>query len=226
MSRVYSLMAFAIIVALAIPQTAAAKDGKLTDKTGRFGLGYDQSLASVGGLSARFQVAEAFGIQAIIAFDRINVDVLNASDSAVASRNQNSVQIALRGDINLAVTRQAALGLVFGINIFRDSFSQEPSNNSGAENIDESQTRFAFEAGIKAEYHFTDWFSVHGEAGFVFALVNRLSEVSQLYTDTGPNIDQVTTGTTTETEGDNADGSVVRFGVGETVGTFGFTFWF
>ncbi|MBH23635.1 MAG: hypothetical protein CMH57_04030 [Myxococcales bacterium] len=227
MSRFYSLMALAVIVALAIPTTAAAKDGKYTDKTGRFGIGYDESLASVGGLSARFQVAEAFGIQGIIAFDRIGVDVLNSSDSATASRTQNSAQFALRGDISLAVTRQASLGLVIGANIFRDSFSQEPANNTaGVENIDESQTRFAFEAGIKAEYHFTDWFSVHGEAGFVFAFVSRLTEISSLYTDAGANIDQVTNGTTTEVEGDNADGTVLRFGVGEAVGNFGFTFWF
>ena len=45
-----------------------------SDKAGRFGIGADTSLGGVGGLSARFQVAKNFGIQAIASFPPVGID--------------------------------------------------------------------------------------------------------------------------------------------------------
>lgn len=61
-------------------------------KSGRFGIGADTSLGGVNGLSARFQVAKSFGIQAIVAFAPVgleskneNADLTNYVSAAVAN---------------------------------------------------------------------------------------------------------------------------------------------
>ena len=232
MKRLYSIAALAIVAALAIPSTAIAKDSKYTDKTGRFGLGYDSSLAAIGGLSARFQVAKNFGVQAIVGFDRIGVDLTDASGQAAGARTQDSFKVALRGDVGIAFTRRTSLSVIFGIDVFNESFTQEDKTGTGSvPAVDRSETRFAFETGVKAEHHFTDWFSVHGEVGFVFALITRLSEINSLFTGAGVDVSDITNADPSAIQNDStaisdADGSVIRFGIGDTFGNFGFTFWF
>lgn len=57
----------------------SSRGPKYSDKTGRFGIGADTSLGGVNGLSARFQVAKNFGVQAIVSFVRVNFDTKDAN---------------------------------------------------------------------------------------------------------------------------------------------------
>ncbi len=73
-------------------EAAAGGRQNFSGKTGRFGIGTDTSLGNVGGLSARFQVAKNFGIQAIVSFVRVdpntdnpNTDLTNYVSAAIVS---------------------------------------------------------------------------------------------------------------------------------------------
>lgn len=57
-----------------------SRGAKYSDKAGRFGIGTDTTLGGVGGLSARFQVAKNFGVQAIVSFVRVSFDDKNANE--------------------------------------------------------------------------------------------------------------------------------------------------
>ena len=221
MKKSHVLSALALIIAMAIPAVASAEKGvKYTDKAGRFGIGADRTLGGVGGLSARFQVAKNFGVQAIVSFARIGLDAKDANDQTQATTSVQQIAGSLRGDIGLAFTNKTALSIIFGVDIFSDSSSLEITGNAD-NNVETSDTRFAFEAGLKAEYHFTDYFSIHTEVGFVFALVNRASEAAFIASSAGvPLPSGGDTGAVSE------DGSVIVFGVPDTFGNAGFTFWF
>ncbi len=85
----------------------------------------------------------------------------------------------------------------------------------------ESGSPFPFEAGLKSEYFFSDFFSINAEVGFVFALVNRAEEAAFI---TGspqlPNGGAVVSGK-------DADGNgFVGVIPGELFGAEGVTFWF
>ncbi|MFT5488778.1 MAG: hypothetical protein ACI9JL_002743 [Paracoccaceae bacterium] len=54
------------------PSTGSAP--KFSNKSGRFGIGNDTTLGGVNGLSARFQVAKNFGVQAIVSFTRVDIN--------------------------------------------------------------------------------------------------------------------------------------------------------
>lgn len=230
MNRLTTAAAFATValgVMSLLPSTVSAKETRFTDKAGRFGLGYDTSLGNVGGLSTRFQVAKNFGIQAIAGFDRISFETLDQNQNGVSDNSLNDIRVAVRGDVAVAFTRQAALGIIFGVNIYSSTLSTAAVNDSGAAEQDVSETQFSFEVGLKSEYHFTDWFSVHGEVGVLFALVGRDDEVTSLFGSPGADPSRVLTPPTEDAANTGSiDGSVVRFGRGEPVGNFGFTFWF
>ncbi|MEE9430759.1 MAG: hypothetical protein V3V16_06935, partial [Melioribacteraceae bacterium] len=63
-----------------------------------------------------------------------------------------------------------SLGLVFtdGTNE-NTKFLVEPNSNLG---------NIVFNSGLKTEYHFKNFFSMHTEVGFVFALINRAEETT------------------------------------------------
>jgi hypothetical protein len=85
---------------------------------------------------------------------------------------------------------------------------------------DADAMRFAFEMGLRGEYHFSHFFSVHAAVGGTVALLNRASQVPMVASRDGRNL--VASGGDT---GD-VDGSVLGFGFGDALGTMGFTFWF
>lgn len=206
MKKSMSFFAIAMMLLL-IPAVASAKD-----KTGSFGIGYDSSLAGVGGASARYQIAKNFGVQAILGFQQQSYDVKDDNDETVSSNSARTLGIALRGDVGIAFTKKTNLSVIFGVDVFNSAISVDPTA-SGADSTDESETRFAFEVGLKAEYFFTGFFSVHCEVGLAFALANKSSEL---------NIGTPTIGT-----GDtDVSGFVLNFGQGDTFGNAGFTFWF
>ena len=198
----------ATIAALALPATASAKE--FTDKTGRFGLGADTSLGGVGGLSARFQVAKNFGVQAIVGFTRV---VFESDDGAggVVETTDRGIAAVVRGDYAFAYTNRSSMSAIFGVDIFNANTSFE----SGGVSMDDSTTRFAFEAGLKVEHHFTDWFSVHGEVGLLFAIDGIGDDDGAALTSPNSDVGSAV-----------ADGTTVVFGVGDVFGNAGITFWF
>lgn len=77
--------------------SAGSRGPKYSDKAGRFGIGADTTLGSVGGLSARFQVAKNFGVQAIVSFTRTgindgneNADLTNYVSAFIANTQQGT----------------------------------------------------------------------------------------------------------------------------------------
>jgi len=221
MKKSHVLSAIALLIVMAIPAVASAEKGvKYTDKAGRFGIGADTTLGGVGGLSARFQVAKNFGVQAIVGFTRVGLDFKDEQDTTSATSTSQQIAGALRGDIGIAFTNKAAVSIVFGVDIFSDSTSTD-FTAANLNDQEQSDTRFAFEAGLKVEYFFSDFFSVHTEVGFLFALVNRAEEAAFITNRAGVPIGSGAAGAT-----NNADGSVIIFGLGDTFGNAGFTFWF
>jgi hypothetical protein len=144
------LVTVAALAAGLLAAGSAAAQGNYADKTGRFGIGGDATLAGVGGLSARFQVAKNFGVQAIFGFARVSV----GEDASFTATD-----IALRGDIGLAFTQNTNLSVIFGVDIFRDGAS--------VGGMSDSSTDIALEGGMKVEYFFNDLLSIHGEVGIV-----------------------------------------------------------
>lgn len=221
MKKSYIFAALALMAVMAFPAVASAEKGvKYTDKAGRFGIGYDSTLGGVGGLSARFQVAKNFGVQAIVGFTRVGLDFKDDNDQTTATSTVQVIAGALRGDIGIAFTNKAAVSIVFGVDVFSDSSSTE-FTAANVDSQEESDTRFAFEAGLKVEYYFSDFFSVHTEVGFLFSLVNRAEEAAFITTRAGQPINAGGAAAT-----NNVDGSVILFGIGDTFGNAGFTFWF
>jgi hypothetical protein len=209
MQKTLSFVLASFLVLALVPAVAAAKD-----KTGSFGIGYDSTLAGVGGVSARYQIAKNFGVQAVLGFDQQSFDTKDDNDETVASNSFRTLGLALRGDVGIAFTKKTNMSVIFGVDVFNGAISIDPTAD-GADSTDESDTRFAFEIGLKAEYFFTGYFSVHCEVGLVFALANKQSEL--------------TIGNTNPLGGvadADVSGFVLSFGRGDTFGGAGFTFWF
>ena len=79
--------------------------------------------------------------------------------------------------------------------------------------VTDNVSQFSFSAGLKTEYHFMNFFGMHTEVGFVFALINR-SETSYE--------DRIVPGTPISTE---VSVSGPSFG-SDLFGGAGFTVWF
>lgn len=88
-------------------------------------------------------------------------------------------------------------------------FLVEPDPNLG---------NIVFDVGLKSEYHFTDYFSIHTEVGIVFALVNR-GEESSIYS--------MKAGGDTPFEMPSEPSATLSLEIGsELWGGAGFTVWF
>mgnify|MGYP003667531759 CR=1 FL=1 len=95
--------------------TPSGQGPKYSDKAGRFGIGSDTTLGGVGGLSARFQVAKNFGIQAIVSFTRIGLDAKEDNSDLTNYVSTVLVGPAVRGDIGLAFTNRVSLEPIIGV---------------------------------------------------------------------------------------------------------------
>jgi opacity protein-like surface antigen len=211
MKKVISSAAIVLLALAMVPSIASAKD-----KTGAFGIGADSSLGAVSGISARYQVAKSFGIQAILGFDTVNYNNDESGNTEVdASATQ--IRAAIRGDIGLAFTKKTNLNLIVGIDVYNSSTDVTVAGTSN----DDSQTQFAFELGLGAHYFFTDWFSVNGEVGLAFATISSTDDIGTL-SDIGGSGGFMGGGD----DGKNASGYELAFGRGDTFGSFGWTFWF
>lgn len=224
MKKLALAMVLALGMAAAMPPAvsdARPRDkSRKTNKKGRFGLGYDTSLAGLGGMSARMQLAQNFGLQFIFAYSRVGYDTLDPTDvsKVLTTDAANSFQGALRGDVTLAANRATNLNLLFGADVVYDMASHEDTVNKVT--TDASAMRFAFELGLRAEYHFTHFFSIHGAFGSTIALVKRASQIPLIASRDGRTIVADTTDTV------DVDGSVLGVGFGDSFGTLGATFWF
>lgn len=94
--------------------TPSGQGPKYSDKAGRFGIRTDTTLGGVGGLSARFQVAKNFGIQAIVSFTRIGLDAKEDNSDLTNYVSTVLVGPAVRGDIGLAFTNKVNLETIIG----------------------------------------------------------------------------------------------------------------
>lgn len=195
MKKFLGSLAVLLLVMTLIPSMASAKD-----KTGGFGIGGDATLAGIDGISARYQIAKNFGLQVVLGFDYNSSDTKSGS-TVTNSSTMRDLQLAIRGDVGIAFTKKTNLGVVFGVNTFNNATKNEPQ---GGEAMETSDTNFTFEAGLKAEYFFTGFFSVYAETGFTFAFKNE---------DSGEG-------------GNDMEGYEMKFGVAEPFGAAGWTFWF
>ncbi len=198
MKKVLSFVAIAFLVMTFMPMMASAKD-----KTGAFGIGYDNSLAGVDGVSARFQIAKNFGIQAIVGFEQGSLDV---GDNNTSNR---TMELAIRGDVGIAFTKKTNLSVVFGIDVFNGSTDFDPDDAD----MSTSNTRLAFEVGLRAEYFFTNFFSINTEVGLAFATASRAADAQGFFANSAD-------------DEDDTSGYYLAFGQGDVFGAAGFTFWF
>lgn len=79
--------------------------------------------------------------------------------------------------------------------------------------------RPVLDVGLSPEYHYTDFFSVHTESGFLFTLVNRVSDGTEQLAGAGQAVHF-------PPDRPGVDGSVIVFGIPDNFGNAGFTFWF
>ncbi len=155
----------ALAALLMIPAVASAKD-----MSGRFGLGGDTSLAGVNGISARFQVAEKVGIQAIVDFDQVSFTE-ESGNNDVDVTNQ-TFAFALRADfkaLQVSDSKGPNLSIFVGINFV--SLSVDSDNDVDEDDVDATLT--PFELGLRIEHFFGNHFSIHMESGLAVALFDE-----------------------------------------------------
>lgn len=148
MRKVSALLATVATMTL-LATTASAKD---TD--GKFGLGYDQSLGGVSGLTARYWIGD-LGIQGILGVDFVKPD---KGDSKM------TFLFGLGGIYNFAKSEHANLGV--GLNI-----------DLGYANSGDSSFQFNVAIPLRAEYFFSDAFAVNVSTGLTVAIIPKKGQV-------------------------------------------------
>ncbi len=152
MRKVSALLATVATMTL-LATTASAKD---TD--GKFGLGYDQSLGGVSGLTARYWIGD-IGIQGILGVDFVKPD---AGDSKMA------FLFGLGAIYNFAKSEHANLGVGLNIDL--------GYANKGYMKGDAS---FQFNVAIplRFEYFFSDAFAINLATGLTVAIIPEKGRV-------------------------------------------------
>jgi hypothetical protein len=205
--RRFSLVVLVLFAALAArPAVAQEKSRANADVKGAFGIGADATLAGLGGVSARYQLMERIGVQSIFAFARESggMDPMGGAELV-----DTGVFFALRGDMRLLQLGDVHLAANVGLDLFHTDTRTE------------SDTRFAFEAGAKVEYHPSRYFSLHFEVGLVLALLSGVEQASvlgvgRLGGSESPFYRPMPEAT---------DGNQFIVGLGDTLASVGFTFW-
>ena len=201
MKKILGILLTAGVILTLMPGVSMAKD-----MTGRFGVGGDTTVAGVNGLSLRFQVAKAFGIQAVTSFNQVSATEETGEDVDFTNRNIN---FAIRGDFQItgvSASKGPNMSLFAGVNIINAKINSDDDNDDN----DIEETIFPFVFGLKVEQFFGNHFSVHMEVG---ALLVFFDEKQQAFAGSPIPL----------TEG---DGTIFRFGDADAFGNAGFTFWF
>jgi hypothetical protein len=178
------------------------------DMTGRFGIGGDTSVAGVNGVSLRFQVAKAFGIQAITSFSQVSATEESGNDD-VDFTNRN-INFAIRGDFQItgvSASKGPNMSLFAGVNIINSKIDSDDNNDDN----DIEETIFPFEFGLKVEQFFGNHFSINLEVGVLLAFFDEKQQ------------GLLNTGGIAIGEG---NGQVLSIGGADSFGSAGFTFWF
>ncbi|MBM4388462.1 MAG: hypothetical protein FJ088_12025 [Deltaproteobacteria bacterium] len=148
MKKITAVAAFCAIVSGMIPLAGARDVG------GKLGIGYDQSLGGVSGLSVKYWI-DNLGIWTTFGFDYFNPD--GDGDSLV------EIEAALGVIYNFVRPEEANLGIGLRGDL---GFLNKAANNNT-----ERTFHFNIEVPIVAEYFFSDHFAVHASTGFIFVLV-------------------------------------------------------
>jgi hypothetical protein len=151
-----------LLVATMLIFLSPAAEGKPLD--GRVGLGLEQSLSGLSGITLRYWPLDAFGLTATVG---AKVLVPPSGDDTRDVGTQ--VVIAIGGIYNLATSLHANLGVGLrgGISITNEAFEAVVNGT-----IDESRLpQFILEVPIVAEFFLSDNFSVSVTTGVLLAFV-------------------------------------------------------
>ena len=142
-----------LILTCSLAMLAATPSAEAKDLNGRFGLGLEQSLGGVSGLTIRYWPMESLGINATIGADIVTrTDFKFLSTKVVASTGFT---------YNFAESLHANFG-----GGLRFALGFETASGSNANNI-----QFDIEIPLTAEFFLSDNFSVSVAAGLLIAIV-------------------------------------------------------
>lgn len=188
--RALLLIASSLMV-LGTPASVSAKD-----LNGRFGVGLEQSLGGVSGITARYWPTESFGLVATA-----GADVVTKSDFEFL----NTRLVASTGFVyNFAESLHANFGA--GVRL---AMGFETDNQTGTDNAE-----FDIEIPLTAEFFLSDNFSVSVAVGVLIAIVPG----------TGSVLNAEDSNEASSGDGESID--TIRFGIGTITGNLGVVYYF
>lgn len=156
-----------VTVATLAMGTMVALPAMAKDLDGRFGLGYDQSLSGVSGLTARYWIGD-LGIQGILGLDFVKPD---QGDSQI------EFDFGLGAIYNFAKSEHANLGLGLNLDL---GFANKAAMGGG-----DSSFQFNVAIPLRGEYFLSDNFAFNASVGLVIAIVPEKGQVLGAMSATG-----------------------------------------
>lgn len=185
----------AVLVATVMLLTAATASAK--DMRGRFGVGYDQTLGGVSGLSLSYWVTNALGLDAVFGMSAV-VPKASGADTKIG------FNMALRAIYNIARAKHVNLGI--GIEADMAFLNDAIVGPDGT-------FQFNLALPIIVEYFFSEHFAINLAMGITFEIIS----------DDGKAMDAA--GTLVGTTGTDDFGLQI-FNGASILGQAGFTFYF
>jgi hypothetical protein len=134
----------------------AVSSGFAKDMTGRFGVGADQTLGGVGGLSLQYQASRLFGIQLIMGMSF-------TAPAADGAEEVTHFDGAVLGFLHLADFDMASLHVGAGANI-------------GTRSEFDNQLNFKAEIPLRVEFFLSNHLSLHTDVGVVFDFIQAAND--------------------------------------------------
>lgn len=202
------IFALIVLAMMAITATASAQDNDWSDKSGTVGLGVDSAIGGSTGLSVRYFVNEAFGLELIFGGD-VTSRKATPNGGTESSTSSSRFDISLLAEYNIGVSRQATLSAYGGLGLGLVSSNTEPAPATAT--VD-SYTDISFELGLRGEVWLYKFFSIYARGGVM------IDPVSDAEAEFGQ----------AETAADQIDSGGMNLGLfrGQLLGSAGFTFWF
>lgn len=214
-----SLIRTAFLAVVLVAVMAPAHQARARDMNGKFGLGFDQTLAGVSGISAKYWIGN-FGIRGVLGLDFV---------VPRSGGTRTGVNFALGMIYNFARTEAANLGIGVMADLGYKNAAATGSSSSIQVNV---------EVPMTAEIFVTDHFSFHISVGLAIAIIPsggtalgdarpKMDNQGKPITDAQGNVtlyegDPSATG---EAAGEN-DKVGVHIGSGSLFGNIGFTYYF